>query len=186
VRLAVDLVDQAGFAELSLARVAAAAGVATPSLYKHVGSLAELRREVAMVAVRELTVAASQATVGRSGPDAVRALATVWRAYARSHPGRYAAAQAAPDPDDPAQAAYREASAAIVGVIAAVLREFDLPDTALVDGVRAARAAVHGFIVLELGGGYRLPEDLDRSFDVLVDMLVAGLTALATTALEES
>jgi hypothetical protein len=38
---------------------------------------------------------------------------------------------------------------------------------------------VHGFVALELGGGYRLPQDLDRSFAVLVDMLVAGVTALA-------
>ncbi|MBE9940881.1 TetR family transcriptional regulator, partial [Cellulosimicrobium cellulans] len=46
VRIALDLVDAGGptgFADLTLAKVAAQAGVATPSLYKHVGSLAALR-----------------------------------------------------------------------------------------------------------------------------------------------
>jgi AcrR family transcriptional regulator len=180
VRLALALVDETGFAGLTLARVAAAAGVATPSLYKHIGSLAELRREVAVASLDELTAAATTSTVGRSGPDAVRGLADVWRRYAREHPGRYAATQAGPDPDDPAAAAHREAAARSVAVVAAVLRGFALPETALVDAVRATRSAVHGFVALEAGGGFRLPEDLDRSFTVLVDMLVAGITALAT------
>src|SRR5690606_6751367 len=60
VRLAVEVVDEAGatgFADLTLAKVAARAGVAAPSLYKHVGSLADLRREVAVLAVRLQTAA---------------------------------------------------------------------------------------------------------------------------------
>jgi hypothetical protein len=63
--------------------------------------------------------------------------------------------------------------------MAAVLRGFDLPEDRAVDAVRAVRAGVHGFVTLELGGGFRLPQDLDRSFAVLVDMLVAGVEALA-------
>lgn len=173
VRLALELVDDGGpdgFTQLTLAKVASRAGVATPSLYKHVGSLAALRREVSVVAVRELTAAGAAATVGRSGADAVRALAHAWRAYAVAHPGRYAATQVGPDP---------EAAAESVQVAAAALRGFALPDEHLVDAVRAARSAVHGFVMLELGGGFRLPHDLDRSFDVLVDMLVAGVAALS-------
>jgi hypothetical protein len=34
---------------------------------------------------------------------------------------------------------------------------------------------VHGFIALELGGGFGLPVDVDESFDHLVATLVAGL-----------
>ncbi|MDP9028475.1 MAG: TetR family transcriptional regulator, partial [Actinomycetota bacterium] len=54
--IAVALVDSApnGFAGLTLAAVAARAGVAVPSLYKHIGSLAELRRAVALVGLSEL------------------------------------------------------------------------------------------------------------------------------------
>ncbi|WP_277209557.1 TetR/AcrR family transcriptional regulator [Isoptericola croceus] len=180
-RLALDVVDAGGadgFAGLTLAQVASRAGVATPSLYKHVGSLAALRREVATRAVRELTAAGSRATVGRSGPDAVRALAHAWRSYAQEHPGRYAATQVSPDPDDPAQAEHREAAAESVAVAVAALRGFDLPDDGVIDAVRAARSAVHGFVALELGGGFRMPQDLDRSFEALVTMLVAGIAAL--------
>lgn len=189
VRLAVEVVDDggtSGFADLTLAKVAAKAGVAAPSLYKHVGSLADLRREVTLIAVGELTAAGTSVTVGRAGADALRALATAWRTYALDHPGRYAATQIGPDPDAPADAALRDAAAESVQVVVAVLRGFGLPDARLIDAVRAVRAGVHGFVTLELGGGFRMREDVDQSFRVLLDMLVAGVAALARSDLPQS
>jgi AcrR family transcriptional regulator len=189
VRLAVEVVDAGGttgFADLTLAKVAAKAGVAAPSLYKHVGSLADLRREVTLIAVGELTAASTSVTVGRAGADALRTLATAWRSYALDHPGRYAATQIGPDPDAPADAALRDAAAESVQVVVAVLRGFGLPDARLIDAVRAVRAGVHGFVTLELGGGFRMREDVDQSFTVLLDMLVAGVAALAPSDIPQS
>ncbi|ACQ78975.1 transcriptional regulator, TetR family [Beutenbergia cavernae DSM 12333] len=182
VALALRLVDDGGprgFDDLTLARVASAAGVATPSLYKHVASLADLRRGVAVVAVRDLTRAMAEATIGRSGPDAVEHLAHAWRSFGHEHPGRYAATQVAPDPDDPADAGLRDAAREAVNLAAAALRGFDLPPDRMIDAIRVLRASVHGFVLLELGGGLRLPQDLDRSFDALVRVLVDGIAALA-------
>ena len=181
VRIALDLVDgggPTGFADLSLAKVAAQAGVATPSLYKHVPSLAELRRAVSLVSVEDVTRTVRDATVGRSGPDAVRALAHAMRDFARAHPGRWAALQAAPDPDDPADAELSAAADRSVQTFAAVLRGFDLPEDRTIDAIRSVRASLHGFVTLELTGGYRLPDDLDESFATHVSMMLAGLAAL--------
>ncbi|WP_454729770.1 TetR-like C-terminal domain-containing protein [Cellulosimicrobium protaetiae] len=181
VGIAVDLVDAGGptgFADLTLAKVAAQAGVATPSLYKHVGSLAALRREVAVVSVEDYTRALTDATVGLAGPDAVAALAHATRRYARAHPGRYAAVQVAPDPDDPADAALSAAAGRSVQVVGAVLRGFALPEDRTIDAIRSVRASLHGFVALELGGGFRLPDDLDRSFETHVAAVLAGLAAL--------
>ncbi|WP_318243926.1 MULTISPECIES: TetR-like C-terminal domain-containing protein [Oerskovia] len=183
--LALRVVDDGGaqgFADLTLAKVAAAAGVATPSLYKHVGSLADLRRSVALVAVNDLTRATAAATIGRSGPDALSALAWAVRDFAREHPGRYAAIQLSPDlgaaDDDPLSLAGAET----IAVIVAVLRGFDLPEARTVDAIRAVRSAVHGFVSLELLGGFGLPDDVDHSFEVLVRLLVAGIEDLAHPA----
>ena len=182
VAIALELVDAGGptgFADLSLAKVAAQAGVATPSLYMHVGSLAALRREVSVVSVEDFTRVLTDATVGLAGPDAVAALAHATRRYAHAHPGRYAAVQVAPDPDDPADAALSVAAGRSVQVVAAVLRGFDLPEDRTIDAIRSVRASLHGFVALELGGGYRLPDDLDRSFDVHVHQVLAGLASLS-------
>lgn len=183
--LALRVVDDGGvqgFADLTLAKVAALAGVATPSLYKHVGSLADLRRAVALVAIEDLTRATAAATIGRSGPDALSALAWAVRDFAREHPGRYAAVQVSPDlgatDDDP----LARAGSQTVAVIVAVLRGFDLPGTREVDAIRAVRSAVHGFVSLELMGGFGMPDDVDHSFEVLVRLLVAGIEDLSEPA----
>jgi AcrR family transcriptional regulator len=177
--LAVRLVDSSadGFDRLTLSAVAAEAGVAVPSLYKHVGSLAELKRSVALVAVRELGRRAAGATVGRSGEDAVRALGRSVRGFAAEHPGLYAATQVAPHPDDLSAAEHALAAADVVEVVAAVLRGYGLPEPALIPSVRAVRSALHGFVDLEAHGGFGLPDDLDRSFELLLDVLTTGLRA---------
>ncbi|GIT79839.1 TetR family transcriptional regulator [Leifsonia sp. LS1] len=180
--VALDLVDQggvAGFDRLTLAAVASRAGVAVPSLYKHVQSLDDLRRVVATEAVGELTRALAAATIGRSGEDAVRSAATAVRAYARAHPGRYAATQVAPHLADPADAELVARADETIQVLAAVIRGFGLPDDAQIDAIRILRSALHGFLSLELGGGFGLPDDLDRTFDRLVTGLVAALAAQA-------
>jgi len=178
---ALELVDDGGylgFGGLTLAAVAARTGVAVPSLYKHVGSLADLRRSVALAAVTDLTVRCSKAAVGRSGPEALFALAAAVRSYARAHPGRYAATQVAPELQDPADTALASAGAETVAVISGVLRGFGLPPERTVDAVRAVRSAVHGFVQLEVSGGFGMPDDVDKSFAVMVGMLEAGLKEL--------
>ncbi|MFW8745063.1 TetR-like C-terminal domain-containing protein [Mesorhizobium japonicum] len=178
--LAVQLVDASpdGWAELTLAAVAGRAGVAVPSLYKHIGSLADLRRAIALVGLLELHRRAALATVGRSGDDALRALARALRDFARQHPGLWAATQVAPgaDPDD---APLAQAAADVVALVAAVLQGFGLPAERSVDAVRTTRATVHGFIELELHGGFGMPDDVDASFDAALDVLAAGLRVLA-------
>lgn len=185
VRIALRLIDDGGptgFDDLTLARIAAVAGVATPSLYKHVASLPRLRQEVALACTRGFADVCTAAAIGRSEADALRSLSVAMRDFARAHPGRYAAMQIGPDPDDPAQAELRSEAARIVGVTAAVMQGFGLPESRAIDAVRAARSALHGFLSIELAGGFRLPDDLDRSFDTLVELLVQGFRGLASAS----
>ncbi|MBM7505642.1 TetR/AcrR family transcriptional regulator [Agromyces aurantiacus] len=184
VRLALRLVDEGGpqgFDELTLARVASAAGVATPSLYKHVPSIAALRRDVAIVCTRGFADALTSASIGRSEADALRSIAVAMREFALANPGRYAAVQGAPDPDDPDDLELRAEAERAVAIIAAVLRGFGLSEPRAIDAVRAARSALHGFVSIELAGGFRLPDDLDRSYDTLIELLIQGFRGLSAT-----
>lgn len=181
--LALDLLDEGGvtaFDRLTLAAVAGRAGVAVPSLYKHVASLDDLRRRLAVDAVAELTRVLAAATIGRSGPEAIRAAAGALRRYATEHPGRYAATQVAADLTDPADQDLAARADETLAVLAAALRGFALPEERNVDAIRVFRSAVHGFVILELSGGFGLPDDLDRSFELLVDTVVTGISASAT------
>lgn len=180
VALALAVVDDGGprgFDDLTLAAVAARAGVAVPSLYKHVAGLPELRRAVVLVALDELTETVLAATADRNGPAAVRAMAAGVRAFAHARPGRYLATQRPIWSGDPDAAALRAASERAVAAIAGTLLELHLPTERTIDAVRAVRAALHGFILLELTGGFGLPDDTGASFDYLVQTLIAGLRA---------
>jgi AcrR family transcriptional regulator len=180
VELALAVVDEGGptgFDQLTLAAVAARAGVAVPSLYKHVAGLPDLRREVALVAVRGLTAALGEASGPHDAHDALSRTAHAVRGFARRHPGRYAATQVAPDPASPDDAELVEANAEAVRATAVALGPLIGPLTGpdLVHTVRAVRSAVHGFVTLEQRGGFGLPEDVDASFDHLLAILERGL-----------
>jgi AcrR family transcriptional regulator len=168
VEVAAEVADETGWETLSLAAVAERCGVRLPSLYKHVRSLDAVRLEVSALAIRELGEAVTAAVVGRARADAVHAMAAAWRGYARAHPGRYAATRAAPRGDHDGQ---REAAAALLAVVEATLAGYGLRGDDAVDATRALRAALHGFVDLEVHDGFGLPVDVDRSFTRLVSAL---------------
>lgn len=165
---AARLADEVGFDRLTLALLAKRLGVTQPSLYKHIRGLEALRRHLSALASQELADVFSTAAAGRAGPDALRAVADAYRAYARRHPGRYAATQVAPDPDD---AAHLAAAEKAVAAIYAVLHGYGLAGDDALDATRVLRCALHGFVLLENGGGFGLPRAVDRSFDQLVASL---------------
>ncbi len=171
---AAAVVDDLGWERLTLAAVAERTGVRLPSLYKHVESLDALRQGVAALATRELADALTTAAVGRSGSQALFAIADAYRDYGRAHPGRYTATIRAPEAEDAEHVAAAEAA---LTVIFAVLAGYGVTGDDAVDVTRALRAALHGFVTLELAGGFGLPHDLDHSFG---RMLVAFDRALAT------
>jgi AcrR family transcriptional regulator len=172
------LADEVGVERLTLAALAARLNVALPSLYKHVRNLDHLLQQVASIGTAQLAVVLVDAVAGRSRADAVRALADAYRTFARAHPGRYQAAQRVPDPSDPEHV---EAGERSVGVLFAVLRGSGLAGDDAVDAARALRAGLHGFVSLELAGGFGLPVDVDRSFRQLVAALERALADWPST-----
>ncbi|MEV1205590.1 TetR/AcrR family transcriptional regulator [Microbispora rosea] len=171
VDLGLRIVDEEGPEALTLSAVAGRAGVATPSLYKHVRNLAELRVLVSGRVMGELAEVASEAVLGRSGDEALRALMDGWRAYAARHPHRYSAMIQSPRPET------AETGDRLVGIILAALRAYGLEGQAAIHAVRCLRAAMHGFAVLEAAGAFQLAEDLDESYALLARMVVSGLRA---------
>ncbi len=169
VAAASEMADREGLPALSLARLAGELGVRSPSLYAHVGGLEDLRRRIAIRGARELTTVLQGAAAGVAGRDALGAVAAAYRGFALEHPGVYAALQPAREPDD--------AFVALVHVIVAALRGYGLEGDDALHGVRIVRATLHGFVTLELEGGFGLPLDLDATFDRLVSALDRGLRA---------
>lgn len=168
---AARVADELGYDKLTLAAIAQRFDVAVPSLYKHVPGLQALRRELAVLAIRELEDALRSA-VEAADDKGLRAMAYAYRHYAKSHPGRYAATLRAPSSAD---AEHQAASNAVLTTVFEVLGAYGLADADLVDATRTLRAALHGFAALESAGAFGLPRDVDRSYDRLMDALDAAL-----------
>jgi AcrR family transcriptional regulator len=173
VAAAAQLADADGLEAVTLARLAGILGVRSPSLYAHVDGLDDLRRRLATRGARELAAELQAAVAGRSRGDALAAMADAYRAYARAHPGTYAALQRPPARGD-AQGAGAATNA--VDVVLAVLRGYGLEGDEAIHAARIIRSALHGFVALETGGGFGIPLDLDDSYARLVDVLDRGLS----------
>jgi AcrR family transcriptional regulator len=171
--LALEVLDEGGPEALTLRSVAARAGVASPSLYKHVQNLEHLRDLVTVAVLEEAAGEIGSAVMGRSGREALASFLSTYRGYAQRKPYRWALMEH-PSAEDPAVAA---AAGRLVDIAYAVVRGFGLSEAEQVDAVRTLRAAVTGFIGLEQGGGFRIARDLDTSFQFLVKVLADGLVS---------
>ena len=182
VAVAAELADEVGLDQLTLAQVAARLGVRLPSLYNHVEGLPGLRRELALRGLRQLLERLGGAAIGKSGDAAMLAVGLAYRRFVLEHPGVYAATVRAPAPDD---REVQQVSAAIVGVVLAVLEPYGLDEDAAIHAVRGLRSIAHGFATLELAGGFGIPLARDESYLRLLRAYVAGLRAGAPADTEE-
>jgi AcrR family transcriptional regulator len=177
VAAAVRIIDQEGYEALTLNRLAEEMQVKPPSLYNHIDGLPGLKRELALLSARRLRETFTEALVGKSGPEAVRALAQAYRHFVKSSPGLYQAGirssayQSDPELD--------EEQTHAVQLVGAVIASFGLKGNDAIHAVRGLRSLVHGFVSLEIAGGFGLPVDCDESFSVLIDYFITGLRSRA-------
>jgi len=182
VEAAVKLIDEEGIEQLSLGRLAERLGVRTPSLYNHVAGLPGLKHDLTLYCLHDLLDLILRSTVGKSRAEAIFALADAYRAYAREAPGRYALTVQAPDPGDQEVQALAQQ---LVDVVRAVLAPYRLSEEEAIHAIRGLRSIVHGFISLEVAGGFAMPVDLDASFHWLINLFISGLSQPTVTGEKE-
>jgi AcrR family transcriptional regulator len=173
VAAAAELADEIGFEHVTLAALAKRFGVRDASLYAHVRGLADLREQVALLALDQWADELGTAVAGRSAHAALTAFADAYRHFATAHPGRYAATRAPLAPEVAAQSA---GAARIIELCYALLRGYDLEEPDATDAVRLLRSTFHGFSDLEVSGEFMAARDLDTSWRRAIDALHRTLT----------
>jgi AcrR family transcriptional regulator len=175
VQAGAELADEVGFDQVTVSAVARRFDVKVASLYSHLKNSHDLKTRIALLALEELADRSAHALAGRAGRDALAALAGVYRDYAREHPGRYAAAQLRLDPETAAASAgVRHAQ-----MMRAVLRGYGLPEPDQTHAVRLLGSVLHGYVSLELAGGFaHSSPDAQVSWEWILDRLDGLLTSL--------
>lgn len=173
------IADAHGLDGLTWTGVAVALGVKPPSLYNHLGSLAELVDLLGRRGFARLDRIAAATLTATAGWPELGAFLHAWRGFAHAHPALHAATRR------PVAARSAETSAIADALLARVLTflaRLGIAGDDALHAVRCLRAGVEGFLALEAGGGFGLPLEVDASFEELIAMLEAGLRRLSRPA----
>ena len=176
IQAAAELINLAGPDALTLAKLAETLGIQTPSLYNHIDGLPGLHRELNLLSNRELGERMADAALGVSGAEAVRRAAQAYRSYIKENTGVYLTGLRSSAYLSPPDLELEQVQNRTLQVALAVIASFGLAPEDALHAVRGLRALIHGFALLEVGGGFGLPIDCDESFRRLLELYINGLS----------
>lgn len=164
VAAAIRVLELRGVDALGTASVASELGIRPPSVYHHFEGNEALRFAVATEGWRRLLAALPEPSGDESATLA--GYARAYRAFALGNGALYQLMTSTPFvPTDPA---LLEVAARAAGVLAPLRLEGD----DVLHAIRGVRAAIHGFIALELAGQVQLALSADASFEWLIERLI--------------
>ena len=137
--------DSDGLGTLTTTRLAERLRIKPPSLYQHFPSIEMVRDALATRALGELIDLHKDVTAGRTGREALHALAHAHRTYAQARPGRYLAAMQASS-GGTATSTLRQT---YVRLVAATLETYHMDADVAAEVSRAVVAALQGFVSAE-------------------------------------
>ncbi len=177
VEEAARLVDQVGFEALTLSALAQSLKIQPPSLYKHIVGLDDLRTRLKVHAIRKLHGILSRAAIGKAGDAALNSVAVAYRKFTLSHPGLQAAISyvSGSETANPIKDEANKAADELVEFGAELLSGYEVDRLMIVHALRTLRSLVHGFALLESGGGFQIKVSTDESFQWAIDALIQQL-----------
>lgn len=163
---ATDLIAEKGYDAFSLHALAAALGIKTASLYNHISGSGKLVASVGERVLLRLKQSIREATEGKEGAEAVRAMVIQYRNFARENPELYQLILLIPELDD---ADFSETGRSVMYDLYQLLKPFHMAHEDEVHFGRTIRSAMHGFISLEQAGFFKSPYNADASYQFLVE-----------------
>ncbi|MGQ0826466.1 MAG: TetR-like C-terminal domain-containing protein [Actinomycetota bacterium] len=170
IAAAAEIADEEGLAALTLAALAQRLGIRSQSLYAHVDGLDGLHRGLALHGIRLIHDDLRDAVVGRSGRDALHAIAVAHVTFARCHPGVYEATVGRSRDDELLAALTRAAEP-----FERVIQSFGVDGDDVAHAHRAFWSAIHGFVALEAAGLTRGPVSSRETVRRIVAMFADAL-----------
>lgn len=172
VETAMKIADKEGLSQLTLFRIAEKLGVRSPSLYEHVQGIDGLIELLRLRGLKIMSQQFQRAVMGVSGDQAIRRFADSFRAFVKEHPSLYSLTV---ESDIADSEEIRAAAGEILDTIYAVLRIYGFSEDKLIHATRYMRSAIHGFVSLEMSGGFGLKVSPDESFDLIKEVIVSNM-----------
>jgi len=170
VEAALRIADAEGMSAVTLGRVARDLGCHVTSLYTHVDSIDDLHMRMAVEVQTDLGQRLWQAALGRSGAEALRALANVYREFGETRRVRSWLLFAMTGKAD---SRFRDGAQFLVEPIRATLGSFGLDEQQVLHAHRAFSASMRGFLLGEGQGAYG--DEADATFEQIVALYLVAL-----------
>lgn len=173
VDAAKELIEENGFGDFSMRRLADKLEIKTASLYTHVESMEALFTEVGLFVLKQQRDCLLEAIGEKHGDSAVTALAESYRRFALDHTELYRLIMQMPSGNDEV---LKEAAAMTAEPFMRVLDDYSLSDECKMHCQRMLRAMMHGFVSEELSGYFsHYPVSADESYRLSVACVIDGL-----------
>jgi Tetracyclin repressor-like, C-terminal domain len=144
-------------------------------LAEKVDTLPEMRRFLAIRGYQELRQRLEAVAAGKSGEEALRAVAFGMRAYALERPGLSAATFRNPTVDCPE---WRCEGELLQHFVLSVLAGVGLMGPEAVHALRTLRALVRGFVLHEMASSFLESVDYEETYGSAVEIYIRGLSVL--------
>ena len=172
VEAAAGIADLYGLDHVTLTAVADQLGVRKPSLYNHIKGLPEIKGQLAIWGTNQLCSKISDAAIGKARYDAIAAIASAYRLFAKERPGLYRAIVSSPDREN---LELKGAIQKLMAVLSMVLEPYNLSASDKIHAIRGLRSLMHGFASLEEAGWFAKPIDREESYQKLITIFIRGI-----------
>lgn len=166
------LANEIGFENITLKLIADEFGIQTPSLYNHIKSLDDLKKRLMLHGWKELEQKLLLAVVGVSGYDALRAMCYAFYEYATSNPGVFNAMLWYNKFQDEET---QDATKQLFVVLFKIMGTLNIPDETINHLIRTFRGFLEGYALLVNNGAFGNPVSIRESFELSVEVLIAGI-----------
>ena len=141
-----------------------------------IATLPEMRNILAIKGYRGLSRRIASDVEGRSGVDALRAMADAMRSFALEHPGLSAATFRSAESGS---SDWQEAGAELFRTARQVFTQVDIHGDEAAQALRILRCLVRGFVISEMAASLFVePSEYQHTFDLGIDVFLRGLPAL--------
>lgn len=178
IKAAAKIAEDEGYEQITLSSVAKKLQIKTPSLYNHIENLMDLKIALACYGTRMFAETLAEPAIGKSGDEALYAIAAAYIGFVRRHPGLYEAITRVPDPTD---SEFEKEGEKILKLLWKVLEAYHLDHEEAIHAVRGLRSIVHGFSSLELNHGFNMEISKEKSLRWMLEAYVTGMKAMKKT-----
>lgn len=175
IEKAAELANEVGLENITLKLIADTFGIQTPSLYNHIKSLDDIKKQMMLFGWKQMENEILLSVVGVSGYDALRVMCYAFYEYATNNPGVFnAMLWYNKYQDEEAQDATKQ----LFEVLFKIMGTLNISDEKINHFIRTFRGFLEGYALLVNNGAFGNPISVRESFELSVEVILNGIKTL--------